>query len=78
MTALLSRKKGYQQFQHGSYICLAIYSGWSRPDSAFQPDSGRHAVTFFAYDPQTGVVRYILCEEYTGDDDPPYYMTLKW
>lgn len=78
VTELLSREKGYQQFQHGSYICLAIDSGWSRPDTAFQPKSSRHAVTFFAYDPQTGVVRYILCEERTGDDDPPYYMTLHW
>lgn len=78
VTALLSREKGYQQFQHGSYTCLSIDSGWSRPDTAFQPESGRHAVTFFAYDPQTGVVRYILCDERTDDDDPPYYMTLDW
>ena len=76
VTALLSQEKGYQQFQHGSYTCLSIDSGWSRPDTAFQPESGRHAVTFFAYDPQTGVVRYILCDERTDDDDPPYYMTL--
>lgn len=78
VTALLSREKGYQQFRHGSYTCLSIDSGWSRPDTAFQPESGRHAVTFFAYDPQTGVVRYILCDERTDDDDPPYYMTLDW
>lgn len=78
VTALLSQEKGYQQFQHGSYTCLSIDSGWSRPDTAFQPESGRHAVTFFAYDPQTGVVRYILCDERTDDDDPPYYMTLDW
>lgn len=78
VTALLSREKGYQQFQHGSYTCLSIDSGWSQPDTAFQLYSGRHAVTFFAYDPQTGVVRYILCEERTGDDDPPYYMALDW
>lgn len=78
VTALLSREKGYQQFQHGSYTCLSIDSGWSQPDTAFQPYSGRHAVTFFAYDPQTGVVRYILCEERTDEDDPPHYMTLDW
>lgn len=78
VTALLSHEKGYQQFQHGSYTCHAIDSGWSQPDTAFQPEIGRHAVTFFAYDPQTGVVRYILCEERTDEDDPPYYMTLSW
>ena len=76
--ALLPREKGYQQVRHGSYTCRSSDSGWSQPDTAFQPESGRHAVTFFAYDPQTGVVRYILCEERTGDDDPPYYMTLPW
>lgn len=78
VTALLSKEEGYQQFQHGTYICLAINSGWSRPDTPFQADSGMHAVTFFAYDPQTGVVRYIFCEERAYQDDPPYYMTLDW
>lgn len=78
VTALLSKEEGYQQFRHGSYLCLSIDSGWSRPDTPFQPESGRHAVTFFAYDPQTGVVRYILCDERTSEDDPPYYMTLDW
>lgn len=78
VTELLCKEKGYQQFQHGSYTCLAIDSGWSQPDTAFQPDSGRHAVTFFAYDPQTGVVRYILCDESISGDELPYYMTLDW
>lgn len=78
VTELLSQEKGYQQFRHGNYTCLAIDSGWSRPDTPFQPDSGRHAVTFFAYDPQTRVVRYILCEERTSEDDPPHYMTRPW
>lgn len=78
VTELLYKEEGYQQFQHGSYICLAINSGWSQPDTPFQIDNGRHAVTFFAYDPQTGVVRYILCDERANQYDPPYYMTLEW
>lgn len=78
VTELLSKEAGYQQFQHGSYICLAINSRWSQPDTPFQIDSFIHAVTFFAYDPQTGVVRYILCDERANQYDPPYYMNLEW
>lgn len=78
VTALLSDADGFRQLQHGSYTCLTIDSGWSKPDTLFQVEDGRHAVTFFAYDPQTGVVRYILCDEHASDDAPPYYMTLEW
>lgn len=78
VTALLSNEKGYQQFQHGNYTCIAIDSGWSQPDTPFQLENSLHAVTFFAYNPQTGVVRYILCDERANEEDPPYYMTLDW
>lgn len=78
VTALLSGEEGYREFRHGSYICLSINSQWSRQDTAFQVDNGTHAVTFFAYDPQTGVVRYVLCDERAHQDDPPYYMTIDW
>ena len=78
VTALLSGAEGYQQLQHGSYICHAINGGWYPSDTPFQLRNGLHSVTFFAYDPQTGVVRYILCDERAYQDDPPYYMTLEW
>ncbi|MBE5811403.1 MAG: hypothetical protein E7318_10780 [Clostridiales bacterium] len=78
VTELLSKEEGYQQFQHGSYICLAINGGWYPSDTPFQLRNGLHSVTFFAYDPQTGVVRYILCDERADEDDLPYYMTLDW
>ena len=78
VTALLSGAEGYQQLQHGSYICHAINGGWYPSDTPFQLRNGLHSVTFFAYDPQTGVVRYILCDERAYEDDPPYYMTLEW
>ena len=78
VTALLSGAEGYQQVQHGSYLCHAINGGWYPSDAPFQLRNGLHSVTFFAYDPHTGVVRYILCDERAYQDDPPYYMTLDW
>lgn len=78
VTALLSGAEGYQQVQHGSYLCHAINGGWYPSDAPFQLKNGLHSVTFFAYDPYTGVVRYILCDERAYQDDPPYYMTLDW
>lgn len=78
VTELLSGEKGYQQLQHGSYLCHAVNGGWYPSDTPFQLKDGLHSVTFFAYNPQTGLVRYILCDERTDEDDPPYYMTLEW
>ena len=78
VTDLLSEVEGYHQFQHGSYVCQAVAGDSYSPEVPFQQKTGRHSVTFFAYEPQTGVVRYIVCDEYADADDLPYYMTLDW
>lgn len=77
--AILSTSERYQTMQYGSYTCL-IDRKYVSPDfEPFQLEErrGYHSLTMFAYDPQTGVVRYILSDR-TDSNDMPFYMTLDW
>lgn len=77
---VLSASDDYVEMQHGSYTCL-IAKHWVRPDFELfllAERGGSHSLTMFAWNAQTGTVRYIISDRYLMDGDIPFYMTLPW
>ena len=77
---ILSASDDYVEMQHGGYTCL-IVKGWVMPD--FEPflladRNSSHSLTMFAWNEETGTVRYILSDHYLADGEIPFYMTLPW
>lgn len=76
--ALMSGEKTYTRGSHGDFEYMAVlgqwYMGSSRIPSTCEPfEKEKQDLTMFAWNAETGEVRYITC-----DRDDPYYITLDW
>ena len=77
---ILSASERYMELQHGDYTCL-IVRHWVSPDFVpflLQERSRSHALTMFAWNAQTGTVRYIISDRYLTEREVPFYMSLSW
>ena len=76
--ALMSGEKTYTRGSHGDFEYMAVLEQWnigsSRIPSTCEPfEKEKQDLTMFAWNAETGEVRYITC-----DRDDPYYITLDW
>lgn len=85
--ALLSGEETLLRMTYGNFECLAVpglvwRGGKEVPVcSPFELEdsySATHHLTMFAYNTDTGTVRYIYSKEQASSTNPPYYMTMKW
>lgn len=64
----------YAELTRGAYQCRILYSG----DEPFARATGNYEYLIFAWQEETGRVRYIFCASLQNGGDQPYYPELDW
>ena len=77
--ALMAGERTYTRGKHGDFEYMAVlrqwYMGSSRIPSTCEPfENGKQDLTMFAWNAETGEVRYTSCQVHSC----PYYMTQDW
>lgn len=68
----------YVVVRKGSYTCLISYKVYGKEKGLFEEVSDSYSYYIFAYDEESMMVRYIVCDSLENGADQPYYLSLEW